>query len=85
MEAVTSSTVEGRPFHVDIPDGALDDPRRRIAATNWSEKETVADLVGLGSFRDSERLGRRGRQRRDNPRAPLPADRYSIGVAWPAH
>jgi len=42
-----SSTVEGaidiRPFHVDIPDEALEDLRRRIAATNWPEKETVAD------------------------------------------
>jgi pimeloyl-ACP methyl ester carboxylesterase len=34
---------EVRPFHVHIPDGALEDLRRRIAATNWPEKETVAD------------------------------------------
>src|SRR5262249_54029127 len=32
-----------RPFTVDIPDEALEDLRRRIAATNWPEKETVAD------------------------------------------
>jgi pimeloyl-ACP methyl ester carboxylesterase len=32
-----------RPFHVDIPDAALDDLRRRIAATQWPEKETVPD------------------------------------------
>jgi epoxide hydrolase-like protein len=42
-----SSTIETssniRPFHVDIPDEALEDLRRRIAATNWPEKETVAD------------------------------------------
>jgi len=41
------STVETamdiRPFRVDIPDEALEDLRRRIAATNWPEKETVAD------------------------------------------
>src|SRR5215471_6983325 len=46
-EVVMSSTVETasdiRPFHVDIPDEALEDLRRRIAATNWPEKETVAD------------------------------------------
>jgi hypothetical protein len=40
-----SNTVETasdiRPFHVDIPDEALEDLRRRIAATNWPEKETV--------------------------------------------
>jgi pimeloyl-ACP methyl ester carboxylesterase len=32
-----------RPFHVDIPDDALEDLRRRIAATQWPEKETVSD------------------------------------------
>jgi hypothetical protein len=32
-----------RPFQVDTPDDALDDLRRRVAATNWPEKETVAD------------------------------------------
>jgi pimeloyl-ACP methyl ester carboxylesterase len=32
-----------RPFHVDIPDEALDDLRRRIAATRFADKETVAD------------------------------------------
>ena len=32
-----------RPFHVDFPDEAIDDLRRRIAATRWPEKETVAD------------------------------------------
>jgi pimeloyl-ACP methyl ester carboxylesterase len=38
-----SSAIDIRPFHVDIPDEALADLRRRIAATNWPEKETVAD------------------------------------------
>ena len=32
-----------RPFHVSIPEKALADLRRRIAATQWPEKETVAD------------------------------------------
>src|SRR5262247_3501548 len=32
-----------RPFRVGIPDEALGDLRRRIAATRWPEKETVAD------------------------------------------
>jgi pimeloyl-ACP methyl ester carboxylesterase len=31
------------PFRVDIPDEALDDLRRRIAATRWPHKELVAD------------------------------------------
>ncbi len=31
------------PFHIDIPEEAIVDLRRRIAATQWPEKETVAD------------------------------------------
>jgi pimeloyl-ACP methyl ester carboxylesterase len=42
-----SSTVETasdiRPFRVDIPDQALDDLRRRLAATRWPSKELVPD------------------------------------------
>ncbi len=37
-------TTEGvRPFRIDIADEALEDLRRRIAATQWPEEETVAD------------------------------------------
>ena len=32
-----------RPFHVDVPEEALTDLRRRIAATQWPERETVPD------------------------------------------
>jgi len=32
-----------RPFKVQIPQAALDDLRRRIAATRWPDKETVDD------------------------------------------
>jgi pimeloyl-ACP methyl ester carboxylesterase len=32
-----------RPFHVDVPDTDLADLRRRIDATKWPERETVAD------------------------------------------
>jgi pimeloyl-ACP methyl ester carboxylesterase len=38
-----TSTVEIRPFHVDVPEEELTDLRRRIAAMRWPEKETVAD------------------------------------------
>jgi pimeloyl-ACP methyl ester carboxylesterase len=31
------------PFHVDVPDEALEDLRRQIVATNWPEQETVTD------------------------------------------
>ena len=32
-----------RPFRVNIPDQALDDLRRRIAATRWPSRELVSD------------------------------------------
>ena len=32
-----------RPFSINVPEGELEDLRRRIAATRWPEKETVAD------------------------------------------
>ena len=32
-----------RPFRVDIPDSDLADLRRRVVATKWPERETVAD------------------------------------------
>ena len=45
MTEVETSTArtEVRPFRIDVPEEALDDLRRRIAATQWPEKETVAD------------------------------------------
>ena len=32
-----------RPFRVNVPEAELDDLRRRIAATRWPDRETVAD------------------------------------------
>ncbi len=32
-----------RPFHITVPDEALDDLRRRVAATRWPDRETVPD------------------------------------------
>jgi pimeloyl-ACP methyl ester carboxylesterase len=43
MSGTVETAIEIRPFHVDVPDEALEDLRRRIAATQWPEKETVAD------------------------------------------
>jgi pimeloyl-ACP methyl ester carboxylesterase len=43
MSSTVETAAEVRPFHIDIPDEALDDLRRRIAATNWPENETVSD------------------------------------------
>jgi pimeloyl-ACP methyl ester carboxylesterase len=43
MSGIAETASEIHPFRVDIPDEALDDLRRRIAATNWPERETVTD------------------------------------------
>jgi pimeloyl-ACP methyl ester carboxylesterase len=44
MTAVAQDAVSAiRPFRVDVPDEALADLRRRIHATVWPERETVAD------------------------------------------
>jgi pimeloyl-ACP methyl ester carboxylesterase len=43
MSNTVDSATGIRPFHVDVPDSALDDLRRRIADTQWPEKETVPD------------------------------------------
>jgi pimeloyl-ACP methyl ester carboxylesterase len=42
MSTVETAT-EIRTFQVDVADGALDDLRRRIAATRWPSKELVED------------------------------------------
>ena len=34
-----------RPFHINIPEEALVDLRRRIAATKWPERELVSDAT----------------------------------------
>ena len=43
MVSTFETATEIRPFHVQIPEEALDDLRGRIAATRWPEKETVND------------------------------------------
>src|SRR5262245_7649667 len=40
-EAIETDAI--RPFHVNVPEDALVDLRRRINATLWPERETVAD------------------------------------------
>ncbi|HEX6540196.1 MAG TPA: epoxide hydrolase [Ktedonobacterales bacterium] len=41
--ALDTATPAIRPFSVNVPDEALADLRRRLAATRWPDKETVAD------------------------------------------
>ena len=43
MTSPTMTPSAVRPFHVNIPDEALVDLRRRITATRWPERETVTD------------------------------------------
>src|SRR5215471_1207082 len=43
MSSTGETANDLRPFHVDIPEEKLTDLRRRIAATQWPDKETVAD------------------------------------------
>jgi pimeloyl-ACP methyl ester carboxylesterase len=46
MSGTTLDTAtEVRPFHVEVPEEDLADLRRRIEATRWPEKETVADAA----------------------------------------
>ena len=54
----TSGATAIRPFHVDIPDEALGDLRRRVAATRWPGRELVADRsqgVQLATMRELTR------------------------------
>ena len=55
MSSTGKTATELRPFHVEIPEERLVDLRRRVAATQWPERETVADQsqgVPLGMMRD---------------------------------
>jgi pimeloyl-ACP methyl ester carboxylesterase len=56
MSAIGGSTEDIRPFQVDIPEPALDDLRRRIAAAQWPERETVADTSQGVPLETMERL-----------------------------
>lgn len=43
MSIVLESQTGIRPFHIEIPDGELDDLHRRIAETRWPSTELVGD------------------------------------------
>jgi Epoxide hydrolase N terminus len=76
MSSAVETATEIRPFHVDVPDEALDDLRRRIAATQWPEQETdqsqgvpLATMQKLARYlgRALRRLGRAGTVLRRDP------------------
>jgi pimeloyl-ACP methyl ester carboxylesterase len=56
----STTTEDGaiRPFSVDIPREELEDLRRRIAATRWPEKETVADATQGVQLATTQELAR---------------------------
>jgi pimeloyl-ACP methyl ester carboxylesterase len=53
--AVAAEQNDIRPFRANIPQGAVDDLRRRVRATRWPDRETVDDRsqgVGLANFQE---------------------------------
>jgi pimeloyl-ACP methyl ester carboxylesterase len=54
----TSTQFAIRPFRVDIPQEAIADLRRRITATRWPDKETVADASQGVQFATTQELAR---------------------------
>ena len=54
--STTSTAV--RPFRVEIPEEALEDLRRRLEATRWPERETVADASQGVQLATMEELAR---------------------------
>ena len=58
MTQTDPAASEIRPFRVDIPEAALDDLKRRVAATNWPERETVADASQGVRFETIQALAR---------------------------
>jgi len=58
MTGTAENATEIRPFRVDMPDEAIADLRRRIAATRWPSKELVDDRsqgVQLAAIRELAR------------------------------
>ncbi|WP_266083260.1 epoxide hydrolase family protein [Haladaptatus caseinilyticus] len=53
-----STSIEVKPFSIDVPEEQLDDLRRRIAATRWPDEEPVTDEsqgVQLATLQDLAR------------------------------
>ena len=73
MKEDTTSEVDIRPFHVDIPEEALVDPRRCIVATEWPERETVVNPSAPVTIRGSLQQDKAGMHR------PHPGNGYRPG------
>jgi hypothetical protein len=63
MSDTTTASVESavRPFRIEVPQGEIDELRRRINATRWPTRELVTDRsqgVQLAGYRTSRATGR---------------------------
>ncbi len=58
MSTTVESASELRPFRVEMPDEAIADLRRRVAATRWPRKELVADRSQGVQLTTSQELAR---------------------------
>ncbi|HEY3096015.1 MAG TPA: epoxide hydrolase [Acidimicrobiia bacterium] len=58
MTQDTMTQPDVRPFRIDVPEEDLVDLRRRIMATRWPEKETVADQSQGVQLATMQKLGR---------------------------
>jgi len=83
-----SSETEIRSFRVDIPDEAIADLRRRIAATRWPSKELVADRsqpteLGWYAGRPASSAGLDPGRLHHVPRRDLPGPRSWVEQGYP--
>jgi pimeloyl-ACP methyl ester carboxylesterase len=53
-----AAAAEIRPFHVNFPEEQLADLRRRIAATQWPDRETVSDTTQGVQLETMQKLAR---------------------------
>jgi pimeloyl-ACP methyl ester carboxylesterase len=58
VETTESVSTDVRPFHVHLPQAALDDLRQRALATRWPDKETVNDRSQGAQLADLQELVR---------------------------
>ncbi len=75
-----------RPFHVNVPEAELTELRRRINATKWPDRETVADqsqgvqlatIQALARYWGTEYDWRKGRGETERPAAVHHRDRWT--------
>src|SRR5215471_17723160 len=59
MQSQTHETIPAvRPFRINVPEEDLDELRRRVLATRWPDKETVADQSQGVQLATTQKLAR---------------------------